>query len=61
MRVLIRYLCSNEEVEVEPGKRLENNRVQNSVRLLEGVSRVDYTPDFGHACAKCSWNLICAV
>ncbi len=59
VRVLIHYLCSGEEVEVVPGRKLISNRVKKSVRLIEGVRRAEYPPNPGRACARCSWNLIC--
>ena len=59
VRVLIHYLCLDEEVEIEPGKRLVNNRVQKSARLIEGIRGAVYLPNSGRACARCSWNLIC--
>ncbi len=59
VRVLIHYLCSGEEVEVAPGGRLVNNRVQKSAKMIERIRRADYPPNPGHACARCSWNLVC--
>lgn len=61
VRVLIHYLCSDEEVEVFPGGKLVSNRVKKSAKLIEGVRRVEYPPNPGRACARCSWNLICPV
>jgi ATP-dependent exoDNAse (exonuclease V) beta subunit len=59
VRVLIHYLCSNEEVEVAPGGRMVSNRVKKAARLIEGIRQADYPANSGQACAKCSWNLIC--
>ncbi len=59
VRVLIHYLCSDEEVEVRPGGWLVSNRIKKSARLIEGIRSADYPPNSGYACARCSWNLTC--